>query len=140
MSRSGYSDDIDSWALIKWRGQVASATRGKRGQKLFIDLLKALDEMPVKRLVSDELITTEGEFCTLGVLGKARGLDIASIDPEDGEEVAKQFDIAPQLAQEIVYMNDEGWYAETPEGRYIRMRSWVAEQINPAKAEAKQTN
>jgi len=31
MSRHGYSDDIDEWALIKWRGQVASAMRGKTG-------------------------------------------------------------------------------------------------------------
>jgi hypothetical protein len=30
MSRSGYSDDNDDVAL--WRGRVASATRGKRGQ------------------------------------------------------------------------------------------------------------
>lgn len=132
MSRSGYNDDgdIDPLDLGRWRGQVASATRGKRGQKLFIDLLKALDEMPIKRLVSDELITTEGEFCTLGVLGKARGLNVADIDSEDSGEVARQFDIAEQLAREIVYMNDEGWYAETPEGRYTRMRQWVASQIN----------
>lgn len=135
MSRSGYNDDLDPLDLGRWRGQVASATRGKRGQKLFIDLLKALDDMPVKRLVSDELITTEGEFCTLGVLGKARGLDVADIDPEDSEEVAKQFDIADQLAREIVFMNDEGWYGETPEQRYVRMRNWVAEQIKPAKVE-----
>jgi hypothetical protein len=34
MSRSGYSDDIDSaddqWALIRWRGAVKSAIRGAR--------------------------------------------------------------------------------------------------------------
>lgn len=30
MSRSGYNDDIDNWQMIKWRGQVASAVRGKR--------------------------------------------------------------------------------------------------------------
>lgn len=25
MSRSGYSDDVENWQLIRWRGQVASA-------------------------------------------------------------------------------------------------------------------
>ena len=33
MSRSGYIDDMDdTWQFIKWRGQVASAIRGARGQ------------------------------------------------------------------------------------------------------------
>jgi len=129
MSRSGYHDDIEPLSLGRWRAQVASATRGKRGQKLLVDLLKALDEMPVKRLVTDELVTSEGEFCTLGVLGKARDIDVAGLDPEDSDKVAKTFDIAEQLAREIVFMNDEGSYGETPEERFVRMRSWVASQI-----------
>lgn len=32
MSRSGYSEDLDMWDLIRWRGAVKSALRGKRGQ------------------------------------------------------------------------------------------------------------
>jgi hypothetical protein len=32
MSRSGYSDDLENWSLIRWRGAVASAIRGRRGQ------------------------------------------------------------------------------------------------------------
>jgi hypothetical protein len=35
MSRSGYSDDYgddEPWQLIMWRGAVASAFRGRRGQ------------------------------------------------------------------------------------------------------------
>lgn len=56
MSRSGYVDDMDdTLALGRWRAQVASATRGKRGQKLLRDLLAALDAMPEKRLVAYEL-------------------------------------------------------------------------------------
>ncbi len=130
MSRSGYIDDCDPLDLGRWRGQVASATRGKRGQKLFIDLLKALDEMPVKKLVTDELVTNGGEYCALGVLGKARGLDMSGIDPDESEEVGAMFDIADQLAREIVYMNDEAGWDKTPEERYIRMRNWVASQIS----------
>lgn len=130
MSRSGYSDDLDKWALICWRGQVASAIRGQRGQQLLKDLLAALDAMPEKRLIAEDLVNSDGEVCALGCLGKARGIDMAGIDPEEPEQVAKVFDIAPQLAQEIVYENDEGrWHPETPESRFDRMREWVVKHI-----------
>lgn len=129
MSRSGYSEDLDQWDLIRWRGQVASAIRGKRGQKLLSELLAALEAMPEKRLVSGDLETVEGEHCALGVLGKARGIAMADIDPEDPAQVASAFDIAEQLAQEIVYENDEQHRLETPGQRYERMKRWVAAQI-----------
>lgn len=130
MSRSGYSEDIeDNWAMIKWRGQVASAIRGKRGQKLLSELLAALDAMPVKELVAEELETPQGEVCALGCLGKARQLDMSKIDPEEYDQVAAAFDIAPQLAQEIVWENDEAWGSETPEHRWERMRKWVASKV-----------
>ncbi len=141
MSRSGYVEDFDdNWQLIKWRGQVASATRGKRGQKLLTDLLVALDAMPDKALVPHELETEDGQVCALGALGKARGIDMQKLDPEEPEAVAAAFDIAPQLAQEIVYMNDEyldsTWNETTkrydditPEKRWECMRAWVASQI-----------
>lgn len=131
MSRSGYSDDLDDWDLIRWRGQVASAIRGKRGQKLLTEMLAALDAMPDKSLVVGELQTPEGDVCALGALGKARGLDMATLDPEEPESVAAAFNIATQLAQEIVYQNDEGSYNETPEQRWERMRKWVISAISP---------
>lgn len=56
MSRAGYCDDLDDpLEHGRWRAQVRSATRGKRGQKLLRDLLDALDAMPEKRLVKDVL-------------------------------------------------------------------------------------
>lgn len=129
MSRSGYSDDCDGWSLICWRGAVTSAIRGKRGQQFLSQLADALDEMPVKRLVSQEL-ETGGEFCTIGVLGAKRGIELSRLDPNDREEVAGVFGIAPALAAEIVFMNDEGsWREETPEQRWTRMRQWVDAQI-----------
>jgi hypothetical protein len=129
MSRSEYSDDIDGWALIRWRGAVKSASRGQRGQRFFIDLLAALDSLPVKRLVSDEL-QHNGEFCALGALGHAKGIKIESLDPHDSDAVSNAFDIADALAREVAYMNDEySFYQETPENRFIRMRWWVASQI-----------
>lgn len=131
MSRSGYSDGCDGWSLICWRGAVESALRGKRGQEFLKQLAESLDEMPVKRLISHDL-EAQGEFCTIGVLGAKRGVDMAKLDPNDREEVAGVFGIAPAMAAEIVFMNDEGSYiAETPEQRWTRMRKWVGEQLKP---------
>ena len=150
MSRSGYVDDEpDNWQMIKWRGQVASAIRGRRGQKLLIDLLAALDAMPEKTLIAHELETKDGEVCALGALGKARGLDMQQLDPEEPEEVAAAFGIAPQLAMEIVYMNDDHldsvWNDSTkryediaPEKRWERMRAWVASLIKSSAPQAGQ--
>jgi hypothetical protein len=129
MSRAGYIEDLDNWDLIRWRGQVASATKGKRGQKLLRDLLAALDAMPEKALIADELETKEGEVCALGALGKLRGIDMSELDPEEPEEVAAAFDVAAPLAREIVYMNDDHYDYLTPEQRWGKMRAWVASQI-----------
>jgi hypothetical protein len=131
MSRSGYGDDYGEWSLIRWRGQVASAIRGKRGQKLLVDLYKALDAMEDKRLIANELETSGGEVCALGALGKARGLDMKEVDVEDSERVASMFDLAGQLAREVVYMNDEWYCNETPEQRYERMKKRVLSDILP---------
>lgn len=108
MSRSGYTDDCDDqWALIRWRGAVNSAIKGKRGQQALREILAALDALPEKRLASESLVTAEGECCTLGALGKARGIDLEPIDPEDRESVARAFGISEALAAEIMYINDE---------------------------------
>lgn len=144
MSRSGYTDDGDNIAM--WRGMVASATRGKRGQAFFRALLAALDAMPQKRLIANEL-EAEGEVCAIGALGRARGIDMSNIDPECPEQVAPVFNIAMCLAQEVVYMNDEcfDWHWDrqrncrveyTPEERWQKMRQWVAEQIEVSPEEA----
>lgn len=108
MNRSGYSDDIDdTWAHIRWRGAVASAIRGERGQQLLREIAVTMDAMPIKELIAHDL-QVGGSFCTLGVVGAARGIDMSHLDPEDPKQVAKVFGIAPALAQEIVFENDEG--------------------------------
>lgn len=109
MSRSGYTDDCDGdyWSLIRWRGAVASGIRGKRGQAMLVQTLEALDAMPVKELATDSLINAEGQYCTLGVLGAKRGIDLSDIDPDDREDVAGSFGISEALAAEIMYLNDE---------------------------------
>lgn len=137
MSRSGYSDDLDNWSMIKWRGMVASATRGKRGQKLFRELAAALDAMPEKRLIAHEL-KQDTEYCALGVLGAARGIDMEKLDPTESEDIGDAFNIAAPLAQEIFYQNDEwGPHGETPEQRWERMRMWVQKNIREAMEAAK---
>lgn len=129
MSRSGYSDDCGGWDLICWRGAVKSALKGKRGQAFLLELRDALDAMPAKRLIADSLVA-EGEFCTIGVVGAKRGVDMAALDPDDREAVGEAFGISPAMASEIVFMNDEGsWQAETPEQRWVRMRKWVESNI-----------
>jgi hypothetical protein len=133
MSRSGYSDDLDldTWDLVRWRGAVNSATKGKRGQSFFKELLVAMEAMPEKKLTKDAL-EENGEYCTLGVLGHSRGIDMSKIDTYDADRVAGVFNIATALAQEVVYMNDEwGYYLreETPEERWERMYKWIKEQI-----------
>ena len=117
------------WAWICYRGAVNAAIKGKRGQSLLKEVAAAMDAMPVKRLIASEL-ECNGEFCTLGVVGHARGLDMSDIDPEEYCQVADKFNIAKSLAREIVYMNDEASLRlESPEERWKRMRAWLNQQI-----------
>lgn len=131
MSRSGYSEDNDGdWGVNLWAGAVASAIRGRRGQAFLRDLLAALDAMPVKRLIAEELVTASGEVCAIGSLGVRRGVDLSNTDPEDAESVGALFDISATLARQVVYENDEaGSHKQTREQRWARMRAWVAGQI-----------
>lgn len=158
MSRHGYTDDGDDdpLALGRWRAQVKSAIRGKRGQAFLRELAAAMDAMPVKELIASELVNKDGDCCTIGVVCKARGIDVSKIDYECPESVGAAVGIAHQMAAEIEYYNDEygerferydlpvnpdakpsqwqpkyGWnrIEETPAERWQRMRDWVAKKI-----------
>lgn len=109
MSRSGYSDECEQWELIRWRGAVKSAIRGKRGQAMLRELVQALDALPEKRLAQDSLVNADGQYCALGALGRARGLMLEQQDPEDVDPdvVARTFGIPAALAAEVMYLNDE---------------------------------
>ena len=111
MSRHGYHDDNDDpLAHGRWRQAVKRSLQGKRGQALLRELAEALDAMPDKRLYPGSFATPDGEFCTLGVLGAKRGTkmdDLGDEDDCDSEQVAQRFGIAPAMAAEIMYMNDE---------------------------------
>lgn len=130
MGRANYSDDVERWEAIMYRGAVASAFRGRRGQAFLKEMLAALDALPEKRLIKSDLINGDGCVCAMGAVGLARGLDMATVDPYDSSGVSGMFGIADAMAREIAYENDEGVYAtETPEQRFTRMRAWVAGQI-----------
>lgn len=131
MSRSGYSDGLDSGALNLWRANVWRTISGKRGQAFMRELLAALDALPQKRLQAGILVE-EGECCAMGAVAIARKCDVSAIDESEPEEVASAFGISSMLAQEIAYINDEfgSWNGkETPEERFIRVRAWVVKQI-----------
>lgn len=127
MSRSGYSDVCDGWALIRWRGAVKQAISGARGQAMLRELVQALDALPEKILAADSLVNADGEYCTLGALGRSRGIDMASIDADDREAVAKAFGVAEALAAEVMYLNDEEGEPEMTPFNFVvcgPMRPW----------------
>lgn len=130
MSRSGYSDDLDPRDLAMWRGQVASAIRGKRGQEFLRELIEALDAMPNKRLIA-KVLRSDGEVCAIGSVGARRGIDLEALDPHDHDGLASVFGIAHQLVQEIEYMNDDECFGEgaSPEERWKRMRAWAVTNL-----------
>lgn len=110
-----------------WRGQVASAIRGKRGQAFLKELLLALEAMPEKKLIARELIEN-GQVCALGAAGIAKGIDLSDVAPHDHDLLAKKFNIAHQLVQEIEWENDENG-GSSPEMRWERMHGWVKQQL-----------
>lgn len=126
MSRSGYSDDCDGWDLIRWRGAVASAIRGKRGQAFLRELLAALDALPEKKLIAGKL-EADGAYCALGSVGRLRGLDMSEVDVYDREAVARMFGIAEAMAAEIMYWNDD--MTSSPEQRYELVRKWAEREL-----------
>jgi hypothetical protein len=132
MSRSGYTDAVDDhWQLIRWRGAVKSALRGKRGQAFLREMLAALDAMPAKQLIQNELELPHGPVCAIGRVGRARGVDMSTIDPEDYEQIAELFGVSRALVQEIEHINDDDfcYRKETPEQRFERVRQWVVKQL-----------
>ena len=145
MSRSGYTDDFDDpWQLICWRGAVASAIRGKRGQALLKELEAALLALPEKKLIVEEFANAEaGAVCALGAVALKRRLDkgmslsVALKDVEEkypegaeAEAAAAEMNVAGALVKEITFINDDEFCNErTPEERYMRVLGWVRKNI-----------
>ena len=125
MSRSGYDEGYDENPICYlWYSIVDRAVKGRRGQRAIVDFINALDAMPVKELI-DRSFQTECGVCSLGALAVARGIDMSDLDEEYGDyvdaaEVGKRLDIAPSMARQVMFENDE--CGATPSGRWHRMR------------------
>lgn len=145
MSRHGYTEDepwdvADMLRQAGWRQAVRNAIKGKRGQAFLRELRDALEAMPVHELAAQSF-TRGGEVCALGSVMLKRGLDASAIEMvEDDdesepvyEEAAAMLKIAPCMAAQIMYANDEGSYTETPAQRWARMRRWVERRIDEAR-------
>lgn len=132
MSRAGYVDDydMDQWALIRWRGAVTSAIRGKRGQAFLREMLVALDALESPALARGDLQTDHGDVCALGSVAKLRGIDVMDVDTCDYEALSKLFGISEAMAREIMFVNDEWCRTPAPSrARFTEVRTWVLEQI-----------
>ena len=132
MSRSGYSEDCEFLNL--YRANVDRTIAGKRGQAFLHEMAAALDAMPVKELIAGELVSEEGECCALGSVALARGKDVSQVDGSEPDDVAAVFGITRLLVADVAYENDDGdrnfgRSHETPAARWVRMRKWVAEQL-----------
>jgi len=135
MSRSGYTDESSERAYWLYRHSVASAIRGKRGQRLLRCLAEAMDAMPRKRLVAGEFVTQDGEACALGALALHRSIpDADDIDSENHELLSEIFDVPRCLIREIENENDEcSCYPTDVMVRWDRMRDWVSSKITDRK-------
>ena len=147
MSRSGYTEDYghdEPYRYNLYRGTVARATSGKRGQAMLRELLGALDSMPQKRLAARSFQRSDGDVCALGCLLRSRKVDTAELDAavgDDGDEyeddvshlAAAAVGVARALAAEVMWENDQAYFGtETPEERWQRMRTWVSRQLEEA--------
>lgn len=145
MGRSGYCEDYDGEVNPElYRHAIERAIKGQRGQHFLKTLAIEMDAMSEKKLIAGELVDEDGQCCTMGVVLKAKGIDPSPVDYGDREHVARLINIAPSLAAEIAYMNDDdfgleaepkpgaisGMNTETPEERWIRMRAWVEGKIH----------
>ena len=129
MSRSGYSEDYEYINL--YRNTVDRSIKGKRGQKFLQELASALDAMPEKRLIAEELIDEKGEVCAIGVVCKARGLDVSKVDVTDPGQVGNLVGISRAMAAEIAFENDDEYGSETPVESWVKMRKWVGGRLRP---------
>jgi hypothetical protein len=134
-----FCDDDANLSFGRWRGQVESAIRGKDGQKFLKELVRALDALPEKKLISESLQVQDGAVCALGAVARARGIDMTQWtpgpddDPDDFHydqvhELAGTFNVAHQLISEIIWENDEGNY-NSPEHRWAAMRKFAINRI-----------
>ena len=130
MSRSGYGDDdTEECPVWFWAQAVKRAIHGKRGQSFLREMIEALDAMPKKRLIKDE-IEEDGNVCALGAVARKRALDLMKLNELGNRDVAHEFGISFALTCEITYLNDEEFWRATPEQRWQKMREWAIKNLD----------
>lgn len=133
MSRSGYTDHFEhAFDLVRWRGTVARAIRGHRGQRLLRRLITALESMPEPWLTSHQLVAENGECCALGALYLHEGIG-HDIDHDDYEGIARDLDASPALVREIEFENDECYpgriQPDHGKTRHASMLAWAKSHL-----------
>jgi hypothetical protein len=134
MSRHGYSDECcEDNTIWLYRQAVDRAIAGKRGQAFLRELVVSLDALPIKRLTVGALVDGDG-YCALGAVGRHREMAMVEGVEVDRREAAELFGIAPSMAAEIMFENDEGDWdrCETPEQRHARIREWAVSNLKDA--------
>lgn len=128
--------DYDQRVQNCFRGSITKAINGKRGQAFLRELIASLDAMPVKKLISEEL-EYKGEYCAMGCVGAARGINMSQLDPYDVGGLSKIFGIAPNMIREIEFINDNTVYGcktdeERDAKRWQVVRDWAESHLIPA--------
>ncbi len=141
MSRSGFyeADDCDQEQILsmgRTMGRIASATRGRRGQKFLKLALKALDDMEDKRLAGGTFgVSQEGCMCLMSSIATQTGRAdaLSDIPLDDGSAVcdslAGRFDVAAVMVKSLVWENDEN-APHTPAMRWSYMRRFISNRID----------
>ena len=156
MSRHGLYE-MDDWSVEeilqhgRYRGRVASALRGKRGQAFLRNLIAALEAMPIdkRELAADSFVASDGCMCALSATLNHKGLPQPDdIDFDDCDDIdtaidhaAHYLNIAEVLAREVIWENDGfaipntqadqiAWRTRTFTNRhppqYVRRKRWGA--------------
>lgn len=113
--------------------------RSERGQRFLRDLRDALDAMPQKRLVALKYKTSDGEYCAVGCVAEARGVDLSTVVDHTGDDAVDCFSVTlpfhlnvnGNVVAWIEAENDRTASTESPEDRWRRMRAWVEKYISP---------
>ena len=80
MGRSGYGecdDDENIGYMNCYRANVDRALSGKRGQAFLREMAGSLDAMPVKQLISGELVRSNDQVCAMGAVAVSRQIDVS---------------------------------------------------------------
>ena len=133
----------EQWAWIRFRGQVASAIRGRRGQATLKQAAEAMERLPRRQLITGELCDGTG-VCVVGAViyddfkskglspkaawNKLRGLSrkIGRDAYEIEEYAVKELGFTRALANEVQFENDEGaGFGLDPRASYSGMLGWL---------------